>query len=133
MTDFTNITPGGGLTAHESAGGHTLARHVDLTETELSNRLATQTTLPRASSFLNREIAEQAISDAIDANQTQITNWLSGNSARLQINHTATNPIGVTLTRGAPSTVPAQNLQIVLRRDSTVRLGYYILTAYPEP
>ncbi|VXD24093.1 conserved hypothetical protein [Planktothrix serta PCC 8927] len=133
MTDFTNITPGGGLTAHESAGGHTLARHVDLTETELANRLATQITLPRASSFLNREIAEQAISDAINANQTQITNWLSGNSSRLQINHTATNPIGVTLTRGAPSTVPDHNLQILFRRDSTLRLGYYILTAYPEP
>jgi hypothetical protein len=82
VTNFTNITPGGGLTAHESAGGHTLARHVGLTETELASRLATQIALPRASSFANREIAEQAMSDAIDANQTQITNWLTGTSAR---------------------------------------------------
>ena len=133
MTNFSNITPGGGLTAHESAGGHTLARHVGLTEIELANRLATQITLPRASSFIDREIAEQAISDAIDANQTQITNWLAGNTARFQINYTATNPIGVTLARNATTTVPARNLQILLRRNANLPLGYYILTAYPEP
>lgn len=104
-----------------------------MTEIELANRLATQITLPRASSFADREIAEQAISNAIDANQTQITNWLAGNTARFQINHTATNPIGTTLARGAATTVPARNLQILLRRDANLPLGYYILTAYPEP
>jgi len=133
MPDFNNLVPGGGLTAHESAGGHTLARHLGLTETELANRLTAQIALPRASSFTNRETAEQAISDAIDANQTQINNWLAGTAARLQIQYTAANSIGITLTRSATSTVPAQNLQIILRRDSTVPLGYYILTAYPEP
>lgn len=133
MTNFSKITPGGGLTAHESAGGHTLARHVGLTEIELAKRLATQITLPRASSFANREVAEQAISEAIDANQTQITNWLTGSSARCQISYTAISPIGITLARGATKTVAAQNIQIVLKRDSSVPFGYYILTAYPEP
>jgi filamentous hemagglutinin len=132
VTNFSRIAPGGGLTAHETAGGHTLVRHVSLTETELALRLDSQATLPRASSFTNREIAEQAISDAIDANQTQITNWIAGTNARFQINHAATNPIGMTLARGATSPVTAQNLQIVLKRDASLALGYYILTAYPE-
>jgi 5-enolpyruvylshikimate-3-phosphate synthase len=132
VTNFSNITPGGGLTAHELAGGHTLARHVDVTETELANRLANQIAIPRSSSFTNRAIAEQVIADAIANNQTQITNWLAGNSSRLQIQHTATKSIGVTLTRGDSNSVPAQNIQIVLKRDSNLSLGYYILTAYPE-
>ncbi|NER38275.1 MAG: hypothetical protein F6J93_30690 [Oscillatoria sp. SIO1A7] len=42
-------------------------------------------------------------------------------------------PIGITLDRGAASTANAKTLQIILRRDSSVPLGYYILTAYPEP
>ncbi|WP_354636381.1 RNase A-like domain-containing protein [Planktothricoides raciborskii] len=40
--------------------------------------------------------------------------------------------MGVTLTRGDSNSVPAQNIQIVLKRDFNVPLGYYILTAYPE-
>lgn len=132
MPEFNNLVPGGGLTAHESAGGHTLVRHLGLTQTELANRLAVQIALPRASSFTDRETAEQAISDAIDANETQIANWLASTAARLQ-NYTTANPIGISLARGATSTLPVQSLQIILRRDSTVPLGYYILTAYPEP
>lgn len=133
MPDFSNLVPGGGLTAHESLGGHTLARHLGLTPTELANRLTAQIALPRASSFTDRETAEQAISDAINANQTQITKWLADTAARLQINYTAANPIGISLARGATSTLAVQSLQVILRRDSTVSLGYYILTAYPEP
>ena len=133
MSDFNNLVPGGGLTAHESAGGHTLVRHLGLTQTELANRLVAQIALPRASSFTDRETAEQAISDAIDANETQIANWLASTAARLQINYTAANPIDISLARGATSTVPVHSLQIILRRDSTVPLGYYILTAYPQP
>ncbi|WP_354635708.1 RNase A-like domain-containing protein [Planktothricoides raciborskii] len=100
MTNFSNITPGGGLTAHELAGGHTLARHVDVTETKLANRLVNQIAIPRSSSFTNREIAEQVIADAIANNQTQITNWLAGNSSRLQIKHTATTAVFRLLNHG---------------------------------
>lgn len=133
MTNFSRLTPGGGLVVHETAGGHTLARHVGITEAELANRLATQTTLPRASSFFNREIAEQTISDAMDANHTQITHWLAMATARLSIYHRANQAIGISLAQNDPHPAMAQNLRVILRRDSTVPLGYYILTAYPEP
>lgn len=134
MTNFSNLVPGGGLTAHELAGGHTLVRHVGLTEAQLANRLATQTTLPKASSFTNREIAEQAISDAINANQALISSWLSSGASKLQLNpYTASSSLGSSLARGATSAVPAQKVQVILKRDASLPLGYYILTAYPEP
>lgn len=123
----------GGLVVHERAGGHTLARHVGITEASLVNRLVTQPTLPRASSFFNREIAEQTISDAMDANQTQIVNWLATATARLSIYHRVNQAIGISLAQNNLHPAIAQNLRIILKRDATVSLGYYILTAYPEP
>ncbi len=48
---FGRIVPGGGLAAHEGAGGHLLARHVGQTAAQLSSRLASEPGLKVASSF----------------------------------------------------------------------------------
>ena len=134
MSNSSRLVPGGGLTAHENAGGHTLARHVGQTEAQLASRLATQPHIPRASSFRDRTIAEAAISEAIDVNQAAITAWLSGSRLRLQLNpYTASSQVGVSLERGATNLIPAQKVQAILLRDSHLSLGYYILTAYPDP
>lgn len=46
------LVPGGGLQAHEDAGGHTLARHVGRTDLQLLDRFITQPWIRGSSSFL---------------------------------------------------------------------------------
>lgn len=134
MNNFSNLVPGGGLTAHEAAGGHTLAQHIGKTEAELAGRLATNLRLLIASSFSDRSTAEQAISEAINANQPLILSWLSGRQTRLQLlPYIATFPVGVSLIRGSSGLIFVYQVEVILRRDSTLPLGYYILTAYPQP
>ncbi|MCT7950481.1 hypothetical protein NG798_11830 [Ancylothrix sp. C2] len=134
MNNFSNLVPGGGLTAHEAAGGHTLAKHVGKTEAELASRLATNPRLLIASSFRDRSTAEQAISEAINANQPLILSWLSSSKTKLQLlPYIATFPVGVSQIRGSSGLIFVYQVEVILRRDSTLPLGYYILTAYPQP
>ena len=133
MSNSSRLVPGGGLTAHENAGGHTLARHVGLTVAQLASRLANEP-VPIASSFRDRTIAEAVISEALDANQAAITAWLSGNPSNIErFRYTASSQIGMCIYHGSVSPVPAINLIVVLKPDASLQLGYYILTAYPEP
>ncbi|MFE1747138.1 RNase A-like domain-containing protein [Coleofasciculus sp. H7-2] len=134
VTNFSRLVPGGGLTAHELAGGHTLARHIGQTQAQLANRLASEPRRRLVSSFDNRSIAEEAIANALTANLTVINTWLSlsGGGSRLSINHNASIVVGTSLVRGASTTVPVANVTAVLVRDASSLLGYYILTAYPE-
>ena len=63
------------LVAEESAGGHTIARHVARTEAQLQARLATQKAIPVASSFRSLEDAERVVSLTIRANKGIIKEW----------------------------------------------------------
>jgi len=133
VTNFNNLVPGGGLTAHELAGGHTLARHIGQTESQLANRLASE---PKktVSSFTDRAVAEQAISDTIKANQLTIEAWLNANpTTNLSIEYTASNPVGISLRRGSTSAVPAYSVLVVLKPAPSSSTKYYILTAYIKP
>lgn len=134
MSNSSPLVPGGGLTSHEQAGGHTLAKHVALTETELANRLANDSKPMIVSTFCDRSIAETTISEAIQTNDGIISTWLSGNPTQvLKIRYNFSSPIGITLTRSATNTVPTNRVSVVLKPDASLPLGYYILTAYPEP
>lgn len=67
------------LVEHESAtgykpGGHTLSRHVGLSEEALRDRLLSRPTLSENSSFYNSRIAEDVISQALKFNAPYITN-----------------------------------------------------------
>lgn len=59
---------GGGLAAHEAAGGHLLLKHVGQSESQLMARLAAEPRITGSSSFYDRAVAESAVSDALDAN-----------------------------------------------------------------
>jgi len=72
----SGCVPGGGLGAHENAGGHTIAEHVGKTDAELAARLAREPHIPAASTFTNRAVAENAIAQALEANQAAINAWL---------------------------------------------------------
>jgi RHS repeat-associated protein len=60
------------LATHESAGGHTISRHVGQTPLQLSQRLATQN-VRAASTFSDLGTAQAAVNQALIANQAQIT------------------------------------------------------------
>ena len=78
-----------------------------------------------------RAIAESAVSDALDANAGNISNWLSGSSGRLRLDYTGQSPIGISVTRGASSAVDANSTRLILVRNPSVPAGYQILTGFP--
>ena len=49
------------LAADESMGGHTLARHVGKTDSQLSDRLRREPQISAASTYTDREMAERTV------------------------------------------------------------------------
>lgn len=130
MSNSPSQVPGGGLVAHEQAGGHTLAKHVGKTEAELQARLA-QEPRSRVSTFTDYSTAEAIIAEAIADSQTTILAWLSTNpSQTLTISYTAKRTAGFYLVRGTTTLVPSSHILVVLKPNPSLVLGYYILTAY---
>lgn len=130
---FSPIVEGGGLQAHENAGGHLLSKHVGQTEQQLMDRLVAQVNISGSSSFYNRAIAESAVSQALDVNQVALTNWLSGSTPRLRIDHIFPDNVGISVIRGATSATNVNAARIILVRDPSMPTGYKILTGFPTP
>jgi hypothetical protein len=128
---FSRLSPGGGLQAHENAGGHLINKHVGKTEIDLQNRLAAEPHISGSSSFYNRTAAEDAVSQALDANTTKVADWLSGTAPRLRIDHTLADPVGISVARGATGAVDASSARVILLREPTMPTGYKILTGFP--
>jgi filamentous hemagglutinin len=126
------LVPGGGLAAHEAAGGHTIARHIGQTDADLAARLAAEPGISGASSFTNRAVAESALSDTLAAKQADITAWLSGTNPRLTLNNTLPDSVGRSLARGAAGPVDASGVRVVLQRDTSLPTGYRIVTGFPQ-
>ncbi|MEO6862971.1 MAG: RNase A-like domain-containing protein [Microcoleus sp.] len=129
---FVPSIPGGGLDFHEAAGGHTLEKHVGKTEAQLGQRLASETRISAASSFTDRSVAEAAIAEAMNRNQSAIDSWVKSRGNRYTIDYNANRIIGITLRRRASKVTSASRLKIVLQRSAKLSPGYFILTAYPE-
>jgi RHS repeat-associated protein len=131
----SRLVPGGGLAAHEAAGGHTIARHVGQTDAQLAARLAAEPTIPAASTFPDRATAERVIADALDVRAADLQAWLAGSAPRLTPPLRVTLPYttGRSLPRGATATIDVQSVLIVLQRDASLPTGYRIVTAYPVP
>lgn len=129
---FVPNIPGGGLDFHESAGGHTLERHVGKTAAQLAQRLASETRISAASSFTDRSVAEAAIAEAMNRNQSAIDSWVKSQGSRYTIDYNANRIIGITLRRRASKATSTSRLRIVLQRSAKLPPGYFILTAYPQ-
>ena len=128
-----NAVPGGGLAAHEAAGGHLIARHVGINERQLIDRLNADARISAASSFSSRAIAEYAVSTALLANRSQIDEFLAGSSTRLVISHNLQGPVGIVVQRGATSAQPASGVRVVIDKDASMPNGYRIVTGFPTP
>lgn len=127
---FSRIVPGGGLAAHEAAGGHLLARHVGQSEADLAARLAAQPRLSAASTFASRAEAEAAISGALNTRAADVNAWVTaGARGRLVVDAPFSG--GSVLQRGATAAVPGTGVRAVL--EGSGGGGWRIITGYPTP
>ncbi|WP_241602295.1 RNase A-like domain-containing protein [Rosenbergiella nectarea] len=130
---YCPIVPGGGLVAHEAAGGHLITRHVGKTEVELLNRVS-RGNVKTASSFTDRATAEAITSKAIDANQSKINNYLSeSQKGYLEIDYKSSSTVGINISKGKKSATQVTNARIIIARDPSMPTGYRIITGYPTP
>jgi hypothetical protein len=126
--------PGGGLAAHELDGGHSIARHVGLVETELRTRLARWPQLRGASAFPDRRTAEQLVAEALETRSGRVVDWLGQPDAAddLALVVELHRVTGVLLRPGWPTVRAVTGVKVVLVRASTP-LGFRITTAFPWP
>ncbi|HEV2886132.1 MAG TPA: RNase A-like domain-containing protein [Jatrophihabitans sp.] len=128
--DVVHLVPGGGLMAHEGVDdAHTLAKHVGKSDEFLRNRLATEPHITGASTFYDRQAAENSISGLLRMNQRKIDRWLSGSVDELVLRGKLPTPAGVLIARGFNDPVPQHGIKIILRRSAKMENGYLLVTA----
>ncbi|HEX8081318.1 MAG TPA: RNase A-like domain-containing protein [Jatrophihabitans sp.] len=128
--NVTHLVPGGGLAAHEGVnGGHTLAKHVGKSPEFLRKRLATEPEIKGASTFYNREVAENSIAEVLNAHDKRIQSWLAGPKRTLLISSPTPQVCGSVLLAPAADPLESSVIRVVLRRSDALGLGYRIHTA----
>lgn len=122
------------LSQDESAGGHTLRKHVGRTDDQLRERLRHERNISAASTWTDRETAERAVRAALAQSRDKIERWLNreGGHPNLVIDYDGdpSHPIGRSLRRDADQPGPCAHATIVLRWVPPN--DYYVLTSYPE-
>jgi hypothetical protein len=131
--DISHLVPGGGLAAHEAAGGHTLDRHVGRDLDYLRNRLATEPDLQAASTFYDRATAERAIAQILRTNEAAVGRWLRSGPPRLTLDGTVSVPVGQVLRRGLGDPVDVSDVRVILSRMRSGPLRFRIHTAMVMP
>lgn len=123
------------LSVDEAMGGHTLARHVARTDTQLAERLRLEKQISAASTYTDRATAERSVGAALTDGGTKLSNWQRrvGRRPNLVLYYTepSRKAIGRSLMRGNTSTVPCRRAIVVLRWDDRQN-KFYVLTSYPE-
>jgi hypothetical protein len=117
---------------------HVLDVHCEETAPQLGDRLRGDPKAPASATFRSGAIAQQAIRDAIDANQERIATWLNADKPLYldpPIQAQTSDVLGKVLTREALELgigpVDTKNLRVVLRRSSASPLGFVVYTAFP--
>jgi Bacterial CdiA-CT RNAse A domain len=120
------------LSQDESAGGHTLRKHVGRSDEELRQRLRRERNISAASTWTDRATAETAVGTALQQNRDRIERWAnrSGGHPNFVIDYDSDRPLGRSLRRNADQPFPCSHATIVLRWSAPS--DYYILTSYPE-
>ena len=113
------------LSAAEKAGGHTIERHVGMSDQALIDR-----NIPYASTFTNKAAAEQVTGQNIASNADAISEWLAGTKPRLPIQDSMDPALGRVYARATNSFIQPSGVNTVLVRTPS---GYNVLTSYPTP
>lgn len=120
------------LSLDEQRGGHTLNKHVGRTDDELRQRLEREPNIAAASSWTDRDTAEQTVGEALRFNREKIQSWQARGYPRsnLGLHFDAGKVIGRSIRQGDSRTTPCTEAVIVLKADSPT--SFYVLTTYPE-
>jgi hypothetical protein len=117
------------LRLHEGIGlGHTLSRHVAITDDGLRDRLATRPRLLKASRFYDLRTAEESVSAAIQDHASEIRSWLETGVNKPAVDIVMPRDVGVVAQRDG-SLTPTRFVVVVPRVDTD---GMFVFTAYPE-
>lgn len=128
--DVVHLVPGGGLMAHEGVdGAHTLAKHVGKSEAFLRNRFATEPNIRGASTFYDRQTAENSISELIRSERPTVNRWLAGPRPQLELAGREQRHLGILLRPGAQVATKERGLKVILRKTPALGIGFYIHTA----
>lgn len=123
--------PGGGLEAHEHAGGHLIERHVGKSEGELIERLRNEN-ISASSSFRDLPEAERFVAETLGENQDRIDAWVDGQGGnRLVVNASFDASTGISVQRGETQAEDVFSVRLVLERSDALDIGYRIVTGYP--
>lgn len=127
--------PGGGrrdLSIDEGRGGHTLKKHVGRSDDELRERLDRERNISAASTWTDRNTAEDTVGEALHANRARIESWQARGYPRpnLALHFDAGRVIGRSMMHGESQSSPCTRAVIVLKADGAAE--FYVLTTYPE-
>lgn len=119
------------LERDEARGGHTLEKHVGLSDEQLRERLNRERNITAASTWKDRATAEATVAEALGAERGRIESWVRRGARRpnLALHYDAGHMIGRSLRRAESEPVECTRAVIVLRADGP---NFYVLTAYPE-
>jgi len=124
------------LSVYELHGGHTLKRHVGLSQDQALRRIRDGETA--AGSFSDRMTAQRAVDDAIQAHGGEIAAWLWSPASRSRLAFVAYlgRVVGTSLTRrdvarGVETPSHAMSVRLVLQANDQLAAGFTVVTAYP--
>jgi CDI toxin RNase A-like protein len=120
------------LARDEARGGHTLEKHVGRSDRELRERLDQERNISAASTWTNREVAEETVGHALRAERDKIARWEERGYPRpnLALHFDAGRVIGSSMRHGDETSSPATQAVMVLKADGPN--SFYVLTSYPE-
>ncbi|RSB28006.1 hypothetical protein EGK68_20970 [Enterobacter cloacae] len=126
------------ITEHEAIrpvkiGGHTLSKHVSISDKELLDRLARSPQMRSVSSFYTVQHAETAISSALKANRLKVIYWAnSGAGSRpLELTYNTGRAVGYGFRQGQGVKETSYAVRVVLLKQTYQGKPYYVLTSYP--
>jgi hypothetical protein len=112
--------------------GHTLKKHVGRTDEELLERLHRERDISAASTWTDRDAAEETVGSALKAERGKIENWEQRGYPRsnLALHFNAGRVIGRSIRQGETKSVSCTDAVIVLKADGPD--SFFVLTTYPE-
>lgn len=126
--------PARDLSLDEARGGHTLARHVGLTDGDLRDRLRRERRIAAASTYTDRATAERVVGAALADGGSRLERWRAreGRRPNLVLDFRSGGPpVGLSLRRRDVEPVPCRDAVVVLRWDEASG-DFFVLTSYPE-
>ncbi|MEN1941587.1 RNase A-like domain-containing protein [Luteimonas sp. MJ246] len=130
--DAPGEVPGGGLQAHEDAGGHLIERHVGKSEEWLVDRVR-RDNISAASSFRDIGEAGHFVAATLSEHQGRIDAWVDGKGGnRLVVDASFDASTGISVKRGDSQAEDVFSVRLVLERSDRLDTGYRIVTGYPS-